>query len=84
MAWLFLLTISGGLIWLGRSCQRQDEVLGLAINSAGILAGIWGWLIAPMAVKCLLSLALLGWWQLRLSRLAPLKTMTFKASVGVD
>lgn len=82
MTWLFLLTMSAGMVWIGRGYQRQDDVLALALNSAGILAGIWGWSIAPLLIKGLVAIALLVWGQWCLSRWSPLKNRDFRVSDG--
>jgi hypothetical protein len=82
MTWLFLLTMSAGMVWMGRGYHRQDDVLALALNSTAILAGIWGWSIAPMSIKSLVAIALLVWGQWHLSRWSPLKNTEFRVSNG--
>jgi Na+/H+-dicarboxylate symporter len=55
---LFLLLIGFAVIWL--RLNDRDEVHDLAALSAGAIALVWGFVVSPLPIQLLMSIAALG------------------------
>ena len=69
MQWLMLLAVALGCATLDRHLKPVDEIHALAIGSAGILCGLWGFAIAPILAQFTLELITFGWLQVNCLRI---------------
>lgn len=65
MHWLIWLLISLALARYGRQLHTRDEVYGMALFSIAACSGLWGLVMAPVAVPLALAIGVMGWLQVR-------------------
>lgn len=63
MSSLILLITSLGLIVLGQRLRPVDDVYPLALYSASLLSGLWGFAVASGTIQLTIVACALGWLQ---------------------
>lgn len=63
MSSLILLVISLSLIVLGQRLRPIDDVYPLALYSASLLSGLWGFAVASGTIQLAIVACALGWLQ---------------------